>query len=95
MPTHEKKESQHQNSEFRTSNQQSAGLFPAIFGKGPRQKLGKMIDLTSKLGEIDGIEHNKGKNISSKSSYFRLYNAKHTTKAQVFKYHSDMGYCFS
>ena len=39
------------------------GLFPAILGKGPWQKLGKMIDLTSKLGEINDIEHNKGSKI--------------------------------
>ena len=32
-----------------------------------------MIDLTAKLGEINDIEQN----ISSKSSYFRLYNANH------------------
>ena len=56
-----------------------AGLFPAILGKGPWPKLGKMINLTSKMGEINGKEHNKGRNISSKSSYFRLYYAKHTT----------------
>ena len=55
------------------------GFFPAILGKGPWPKLEKMIDLTSKLGEINGIEHNKGRNTSSKSSYFRLYYAKHTT----------------
>ena len=35
-----------------------------------------MIDLTSKLGEINGIEHNKGRNISSKSSDIRLYYVK-------------------
>ena len=40
-----------------------AGLFPAILGKGPWQELGKMIDLTAKLGEINGIEHNKGSKI--------------------------------
>ena len=34
-------------------------------GKGPSPKLEKMIDLTSKLGEIKSIEHNKGRNISS------------------------------
>ena len=39
----------------------TSGLFPSILGKGPRPKLGKkMIDLTSKLGEIKDIEHNKG-----------------------------------
>ena len=53
--------------------------------------MGKMIDLTSKLGEINDIEHY----ISLKSSYFRLYNANHTTLEQVFKYHSYMGHCFS
>ena len=51
-----------------------------------------MIDLTSKMGEINDIEYNK---LFSKSSCFRLYNVKHTTKAQVFKYHSDMGHSFS
>ena len=42
---------------------EKAGLFPAIFGKGPWPKLGKMIDLTSKLGEINDIEHNKDSKI--------------------------------
>ena len=41
----------------------SPGLFPTILGKGPWPKLGKMIDLTSKLGEINDIEHNKGSKI--------------------------------
>ena len=36
------------------------GLFQAILGKDPWPKLGKMIDITSKLGEINDIEHNKG-----------------------------------
>ena len=36
------------------------GLFPAILGKGPCLNLEKMIYLTSKLGEINDIEHNKG-----------------------------------
>ena len=35
------------------------GLFPAILGEGPWPKLGKIINLTSKLGEINDIEHNK------------------------------------
>ena len=39
------------------------GLFSAILGKGPWPKLGKMIDLTSKLGEINDIEHNKDSKI--------------------------------
>ena len=82
-----------QSSELQISSQQ--GFFQQFLEKVPGQNWGKMIDLTSKLGEIDGIEHNKGRNISSESSYFRLYNAMHTIKAQVFKYHSDMGYCFS
>ena len=39
------------------------GLFPAILGKDPWPKLGKMIDLTSKLGENNDIEHKKGSKI--------------------------------
>ena len=39
------------------------GLFPAILEKGPQPKLGKMIDLTSKLGEINDKEHIKGSKI--------------------------------
>ena len=40
-----------------------SGPFPAILGKGPWPKLGKKIDLTSKLGEINDIEHYKGSKI--------------------------------
>ena len=36
---------------------------PAILGKSPWPKLGKMIDLTSKVGEINDIEHNKDSKI--------------------------------
>ena len=39
------------------------GPFPAILGIGPWPKLGKKIDLTSKLGEISDIEHYKGSKI--------------------------------
>ena len=39
------------------------GLFPAILGKSPSPKLGKMVDKTSKLGEINDIEHSKGSKI--------------------------------
>ena len=40
------------------------GLFPAILGKGPWPKLEKkLFNLTSKLGKINDIEHNKGRNI--------------------------------
>ena len=41
-----------------------SGLFPAIWGKGPWPKLEKKNDrLNSKLGEINDIEHNKGRKI--------------------------------
>ena len=40
-----------------------SGLFPTILGKGPWPKLGKMIDLTAKLGEINDKEHKKGSKI--------------------------------
>ena len=52
-----------------------------------------MIALTSKLGEINDIEHNKGSKIYPQNQV--ILDVKHTTKAQVFKYHSDMGHCFS
>ena len=43
-------------------------------------KLGKNEQLNIKLESINGIEKDdKGRNISLKSSYFRLYYAKHTT----------------
>ena len=57
----------------------SQGLYQRFWEKATGQNWEKMIDLTSKLGEINGIEYNKGRNISSKSSYFRSYFAKHTT----------------
>ena len=57
------------------------GLFQQVWEKARGQNWEKMINLTSKLGEINNIEHYKGSKIlSSKSSYFRLlYYAKHTT----------------
>ena len=59
---------------------QCQGLFQQFWEKAPGQNWEKMIDFTSKLGEINDIEHYKGSKIlSSKSSYFRLYYAKHTT----------------
>ena len=51
---------------------------PKFWEKAPGQNWEKMIDLTSKFGEINDIEYNKGSKISSKSSYFKLYNVKHT-----------------
>ena len=71
-----------------------AGLFPAILGKGPMAKIGKMIDLTSKLGEINNIEHNKGSKIYLQNQVI-LYCIMSSIPLQEFKYHSDMGHCFS
>ena len=39
------------------------GFFQQFWEKAPGQNGGKMIDLTSKLGEINNIEHNKGSKI--------------------------------
>ena len=42
----------------------TALAFSSNFGKRPLAKIGKkMIDLTSKLGEINDIEHKKGSKI--------------------------------
>ena len=46
-----------------TNESYDTGLFPANLGKGHWPKLGKMINLISKLGEINDIEHNKGSKI--------------------------------
>ena len=51
-----------------------------------------MIDLTSNLGETNDIEHYKGSKIYPQNQVINY--AKHTTEAQVFKYHSDIGKCF-
>ena len=71
------------------------GLFPAILGKSPWLKLGKMIDLTSKLGETNDIEHNKDSKIypQNQINLDCLCQAYHINT--IFKYHSDMGHCFS
>ena len=39
------------------------GFFQKFWEKAPGQNWEKMIDLTSKLGEIKHIEHNKGSKI--------------------------------
>ena len=39
------------------------GFFKQFWEKARGQNWGKMIDLTSKLGEINNIEHNKGSKI--------------------------------
>ena len=41
----------------------SQRLFQQFWEKGPWPKLEKMIDLTSKFGEVNDIEHNKGSKI--------------------------------
>ena len=55
------------------------GFFQQLWEKAPGQNLEKLIDLTSKLGEINDIEHNKGSKIYPQNQIFRLYFAKHIT----------------
>ena len=38
------------------------GFLSTILGKGPCPKLGKMIEFTAKSGEMNDIEHNRGRN---------------------------------
>ena len=45
----------------------------AILGKGPWPKFGKMINLTSNLGEINNIEHNKGSKIYPQNQFILDY----------------------
>ena len=70
-------------------------FFQQFWEKATGQNLEKMIDLTSKLGEINDIEHNKGSKIYPQNHYFRLLYVKHTTFAQMFKYHFEMDHYFS
>ena len=52
------------------------GFFRQFWEKAAGQNWEKMIDLTSKLGEINDIEHNKGSKIYPQNQkYFRLYYA--------------------
>ena len=43
------------------------GLFQQFWENAPGQNWEKMMDLTSKLGEINDIEHNKGSKIYSQN----------------------------
>ena len=63
----------------------------------PLAKLGKMIDITAKLGEIKDIEQNKGSKIYPHKQVILdcIMPTIPLLKAQVLKYHSDMGHCFS
>ena len=54
------------NSELQTQQ----GFFQQFGEKAPGQNWGKMIDLTSKLGEINDIECNKGSKIYLKIKLF-------------------------
>ena len=66
--------------------------FSSNFWKRPLAKIGeKMIDLTSKLGEINDIEHNKGSKIYPQNQVFLDC----IMPSIWLKYHTDMGHCFS
>ena len=56
-----------------------------------------MIDLTSKLGEINDIEHNKGSKIYPQNQVILdcIMSSIPFKHKCLFKYHSDMGHCFS
>ena len=57
------------------------GIFQQFWEKAPCQNWEKMIDLTSKLGEINNIGHNTSwvANYILKVKLFWMYNVKHTT----------------
>ena len=68
-------------------------------GKRPLAKIGeKMIDLTSKLGEIKDIEHtcNKDSKIyPPNQDILDCIMSSIPLKHKCLKYHSDIGHCFS
>ena len=58
----------------------SGRAFSSNFGKRPLAKIGNIINLTSKLGEINDIDHNKGSKIYPENQVILDCNyAKHTT----------------
>ena len=67
---------------------------PAVLGKGPWPKLGKIIDLTTKWGEINDIEQNKGTKIYPQNQVFFIVCQPYHLSTSV-KFYSDMGHCFS
>ena len=65
------------------------------FGKRPPAKIGKkIIDLTSKLGEINDIEHNKGSKLYPQNQVI-LDCIMSSIPLKHKCYHSDIGHCFS
>ena len=54
-----------------------------------------MIDLISKLGEINDIEHNKRSKICPKNQLILDCIMPNIHLSTNVKYHSDMGHCFS
>ena len=75
----------------------SAGHFPAILGKGPWPKLGKNERQHQNWEKIKDKEHNKGSKIYPQNQVILdcIMPSIPLSKAQVLKYHSDMGHCFS
>ena len=73
------------------------GFFQQFWEKVPGQNWGKMIDLTSKLGEINDIEHNKGSKIYPQNQVILdcIMSSIPFEHKCLLKYHSDMGHCFS
>ena len=67
------------------------GFFQQFLEKAHSKKWEKMIDLTSKWGEINDKENNKGSKNILKIKLFLII----LCTAYHFKYHSNMGYCFS
>ena len=75
----------------------SQGFFQQFWEKAPGQNWEKIIDLTSILGEINDIEHNKGSKIYPQNQvilHFIMPSIPLKHKC-LFYYHSDMGHCFS
>ena len=54
-----------------------------------------MIDLTSKLGEINNIVHYKGSKIYPQNQVILDCIMPSIPLKNKYKYHSDMGHCFS
>ena len=71
---------------------QVQGFFQQFWEKAPGQNWEKLINLTSKLGEINDIEHSKGSKIYPQNQV--ILDCIMPSIPLMHK-RSDMGHCFS
>ena len=75
---------------FKQSPYQRQSFFQQFLKKGTLPKLGKKINLTAKLGEINNIEHNKGsKKIDLTAKLGEINDIEHNKGSKIYERRSD------